>query len=349
MILKLRNEVVILLLIEIDWIVSMAWDYGDHHSDVKNWPGICQFGKHQSPINIATDEVEKRNELSDPFVFEGYDKRMFGEMSVLKNTGHTIKFGFSTNEHASNITPSISGGWLGQIKYYFLNAHLHWGATNDQGSEHTFDEERSPMEMHLVHWNSGLGGNPGEAIETGSHDALAVLSIHFKIGEKNENLDSFFTNVDRVIKQGAKAALSEGVKLGQFLPQNSDNFYRYNGSLTTPGCEEIVVWTIFKEKIEISQHQMGVLRQITHKHYDKDEIEDLSNNFRPAQDLNGRIVLEFGDSELIKEDESPSVVIAGWGSGYRKNSAVVSQASIHILESLLFLSFVYAFCRVPSI
>ena len=238
---------------------------------------------------------------------------------------------------------------MGLTKYYFLNAHLHWGASNDQGSEHTFDEERSPMEMHLVHWNSGLGENPGEAIETGNYNALAVLSIHFKIGDQNKNLNSFFINVDRVIKQGAKAVLSEGVKLGQFLPQELDHFYRYNGSLTTPGCEEIVVWTIFKEKIEISQHQMDVLRQITHKHYDLNKTEDLSNNFRPAQDLNGRIVLEFGESESIKEDESSSVVIAGWGSGYRRNSAVVCQANTHILELLLLLSFVCGLCRVPSI
>ena len=134
------------------------------------------------------------------------------------------------------------------------------------------------------------------------------------------------------------------VKLGQFLPQELDHFYRYNGSLTTPGCEEIVVWTIFKEKIEISQHQMDVLRQITHKHYDLNKTEDLSNNFRPAQDLNGRIVLEFGESESIKQDESPSVVIAGWGSTYRSNSAVVYQANTHILELLLLLSFVYGLC-----
>jgi len=34
--------------------------------------------------------------------------------------------------------------------------------------------------------------------------------------------------------------------LKKVLPQNTNEFYRYNGSLTTPNCQEIVVWTIFK-------------------------------------------------------------------------------------------------------
>lgn len=31
-------------------------------------------------------------------------------------------------------------------------------------------------------------------------------------------------------------------------------YYRYNGSLTTPVCNEAVVWTVFKESIKIDQN-----------------------------------------------------------------------------------------------
>lgn len=34
---------------------------------------------------------------------------------------------------------------------------------------------------------------------------------------------------------------------------NRDSFFRYSGSLTTPSCNEAVVWTVFKESVKVDQ------------------------------------------------------------------------------------------------
>ena len=44
--------------------------------------------------------------------------------------------------------------------------------------------------------------------------------------------------------------------LNSFLPDHTDEFYRYEGSLTTPQCQETVIWTIFTNTIQISEKQV---------------------------------------------------------------------------------------------
>ena len=46
------------------------------------------------------------------------------------------------------------------------------------------------------------------------------------------------------------------------IPDNVVNgaydYYRYSGSLTTPGCYESVIWTVFEDTIKITQAQVCV-------------------------------------------------------------------------------------------
>lgn len=41
-----------------------------------------------------------------------------------------------------------------------------------------------------------------------------------------------------------------------FLPANRRKFYRYDGSLTTPNCDEDVVWTIMQDAVNVSKEQV---------------------------------------------------------------------------------------------
>ena len=46
------------------------------------------------------------------------------------------------------------------------------------------------------------------------------------------------------------------------LPDNTDTFYRYSGSLTTPACQEAVTWTLFDTTLPISQRQVCIFAKI---------------------------------------------------------------------------------------
>ena len=75
-----------------------------------------------------------------------------------------------------------------------------------------------------------------------------------------------------------------------FLPSTTcrERFYRYFGSLTTPTCDEVVVWTVFADPIEVSNGQLESLRKA--KYFAQNKKGQMVNNYRPIQPLNGRRV-----------------------------------------------------------
>ena len=106
-------------------------------------------------------------------------------------------------------------------------------------------QQAYPMELHLVHHKAAYKDLKEAAGKT-EKDALAVLGIFFKIqDEDNEKLKPLIDAVTDVPEPNDKKEIKP-MELKDFLPRNTDQFYRYEGSLTTPGCFEIVAWTVFK-------------------------------------------------------------------------------------------------------
>ena len=54
--------------------------------------------------------------------------------------------------------------------------------------------------------------------------------------------------------------------LVNLLPTDQTKYYRYNGSLTTPTCDEAVTWTVFNDPVEISQAQVIFFFCVTCSH-----------------------------------------------------------------------------------
>jgi carbonic anhydrase len=120
------------------------------------------------------------------------------------------------------------------------------------------------MEAHLVH--ADKAGN------------LAVVGVMFVEGETNTSLASVWSFMPGI--EGGRQNLPAGVSAEGLLPANRD-YYRFNGSLTTPPCTEGVLWLVMKMPVMASKDQIGKFVQVM-KH----------PNNRPIQPINARVVLQ---------------------------------------------------------
>lgn len=169
----------------------------------------------------------------------------------------------------------MRGGGLPQ-KYVLDQMHFHWG------SEHTINGRRYPLELHMVHHDSRFA-SLNDALA--SKNGVAVLGILFHVSMKaNENLENILNAVHQVADlSGKSATIQKSLRADALLPSNSSTFFRYEGSLTTPGCTESVIWTVFTQTISISFEQAEMFKLVKDSHG-----EELTHNFRSLKPLNSR-------------------------------------------------------------
>jgi len=205
--------------------------------------------------------------------FNGYD-----QIGVVKisNTHHSV-FAKGFDEWVDR--PYIEGGGL-VGKYKLIAFHLHWGQDDTLGSEHQVNFVPFPLEVHFVHLKEGL--TLEAALNSG--DGLAVVGVLFK---RDNNNPAPLLQLDTAYNKTIPfdATRTPDIFLSDMLPADRTSFYRYEGSLTTPGCNEAVIWTVMKDKLTVTENQMKVLRK-----HESEPGHEVTNNFRNLQKLNGRTV-----------------------------------------------------------
>ena len=164
------------------------------------------------------------------------------------NNGHTIQVNVEGGS-----TLNVDG-----ITFELKQFHFH------TPSENHIDGKSFPLEAHFVHLDKD--GN------------IAVLALMFEEGEENKALSHVWEKMPKGANE--KAALKLSDISTALLPKNKD-YYRFNGSLTTPPCSEGVRWLVLKTPVSISKAQVETFLHTMHH-----------PNNRPIQATNARMIVK---------------------------------------------------------
>ncbi|XP_061660306.1 carbonic anhydrase IV c [Syngnathoides biaculeatus] len=266
------------------WCYQNQYSCDDTCRDPSKW--FSDFprcgGLRQSPINIVSRKVHVNTALP-PLEFMGHTDRL---NVTVENKGHSAHFHLPQSVR-------LTGGAL-PGRYRAAQFHFHWGASGSPGSEHTVDGERFPMELHIVHIKEPYG-----SLTEAEHDMAGIALLAFLFEETTEDhphLDALIAALGRVQRNGSTAVLPD-FRLSDIVPPSTElrGYYRYVGSMTTPGCEQAVAWTVFLKTLPVSSRQLDAVVQQC-RFWTGQPMMDI---FRPTQPLDGRVVYRSNSARAV--------------------------------------------------
>lgn len=263
---KMFSSLILLQLLLIAAANSLSYTY----SRQQNWPGICVSGHtgRQSPIAIRAEYAWVDPELVKLSFNSAWTTAANGKLS---NTGHGVQFLPTIGSPQATVRTHLGD-------YDFHQVHMHWGSSNDQGSEHTVDGLPYSLEIHFVLTKRG-------SVDKNARDHHAVVAVFADV-DANMDIRGAWAQLNAsTVPEFPSSSDVVDFTYSHLLPKTRDYYY-YQGSLTTPPCNETVQWFVIKEPIPVPADYLTQLRQVQSAHGN----EPLTFNFRNVQDLNQRIV-----------------------------------------------------------
>jgi carbonic anhydrase len=214
--------------------------YGDGPNGPDHWPGLCNTGKMQSPIDIQHSERLRIYDLK--FNYQPADLDIINDCN-----DYRVLVKFPDNY------------WLtvGKKPYFLTELHFR------EPGENAINGKRPKMSIEFVHFSP--------------EGVFLIVEVPVVAGKENPVIKTLWDHIPGPGKENK----AEGVKINpiDLLPADR-SFYRYPGSLTTPICNEVVMWYVMKNPIELSEAQIAEYA----KHY--------HDTARPLQPSNDRPVTE---------------------------------------------------------
>jgi len=228
----------------------------------------CQGG-HVSPIDIKSAEAEQAEgvyvnnmDLIDEFLSDAVVNKNFTGF-LAKAEKHSDSDSYTPLMYKFDQPIKYNQHSL-DIKCDHLNFHL-------RGSEHSVDGQLFDGEVQLYCWMASEAETFDEAVDlsrTGDSSIVQVFSYFLKQGTSdttyNNLLSAVLSGGSQLIERTEDSGNSpqsihqQKIQLETDLPVLRD-YYGYEGSMTSSGCDSNVHWTIFKQPIDINPKQFSVI------------------------------------------------------------------------------------------
>jgi len=167
-------------------------------------------------------------------------------------------------------------------------------------SENTIDGKHMDLEMHIVHKYAG----------TDPAKYGAVLGFMFDMEHGGPGKNHFIDQVTKVFANGSApgANVSSEVWLEGFIDAiDTERFWSFDGSLTTPPCSEGIKWTVFEQIQPISADQ---LKKFTDLWAGNPNYAEGKGNNRVVQPLNSRTLHRVGGPKPKSVSDETLVIVS---------------------------------------
>jgi carbonic anhydrase len=167
-----------------------------------------------------------------------------GAFRVLDN-GHTVQV---------NVAPGNTIEARGR-RFELVQFHFH------RPSEETVDGRRYDMSLHLVHRDAA--------------GKLAVVGVLLDAGAPQPAVQQVWNNLP--LERGEEVPARQPLDPAALLPE-SRGYFATMGSLTTPPCDEGVLWMVMQQPVQVSPEQIAIFSRL------------YPMNARPLQPGSGRLI-----------------------------------------------------------